>query len=247
MTTKGRGPSSPINGTAPEALTSNQVVNLGALVAVVIGDVASGAQAALATEGVFSLAKESGFAIAQGSPVYFDTGVQQRAENNEALPCIGYATEAAGSSATSVTVRLAPVVEPTSGLSKKNNLNAAARPTVDDDATEGYSIGSEWQYLGVRWICHGVGTGAAKWRPLNPIIAEVTVASGQTAIVTAISGLVGVANGDPVIASVKTKGANAAYIVSAAVAGGNLTVTVDTDPGAGGAVCNAAIWPAAVG
>lgn len=245
MTTKGRGPSSPINGIAPAALTANQVVNLGALVAVVIGDAASGAQVALATEGVFSLAKATGFSLAAGDPVYFDTGTDQRAEDDQSLPCIGYATEAAGSSATSVTLRLTPVVSPTGGSAKLNNLNASARPTVDDDGTEGYSIGSEWQYQGVRWICIGVGTGAAKWRALNTLGVALTIASG--AVTGSVALPTGAANGDYVVAIQTADMTNEVAVSRAIATGGNAVVHLTGDPGASGATLNLRILPADVG
>lgn len=245
MATNGRGPSSPVNLVAGDTLTSSRVSIVGGLVFVAAADASSGDNVAVYTEGRFNVPKQTGFALAIGDPVYFDDS-DNRAENNASLPCIGVCVGAAGSSDTSVDVLLVQTTQPSAGL-RKANLAAGARPTTGDDADSGYAVGSEWQFQGIRWVCTDATVGAAKWRPLNPVIAEVTVASGQTAIATAITGLPGVANGDVAIASVKTKGANAAYIVSAAVAGGNLTVTVNTDPGAGGAVCNVAIWPAAVG
>lgn len=61
-----------------------------------------------------------------------------------------------------------------------------------------------------------------------------TVASGQTAIAITDADA---KTGDLIIASVLTKGANAAYVVGTSISNGvSFTITVNTDPGAGGAV-----------
>lgn len=244
MTTKGRGPSSPINVTAPEALTSNQVIQVGSLVAVVIGDAASGAQAALATEGVFSLAKATGFAIAQGDPVYFDTGADQRAEANAALPMIGYALEDVASGGTTVTVRLAPPAQPVGGA-LLHNFAGAARPAVTDDSGDGYSIGSQWVYLGVTWICVDATAGAAKWRALNTLAASLTIASA--AVTGTVALPTGAANGDYVIAIQTADMTNEVAVSRAIATGGNAVVHLTGDPGASGATLALRILPADVG
>lgn len=72
-----------------------------------------------------------------------------------------------------------------------------------------------------RWV---VGMGGA------------TVASGQTSIAVAVPLIKA---GDLVFAVLKTKGTNACVVVSTTiVAGTGFTITVDTDPGAGGALFN---------
>lgn len=64
----------------------------------------------------------------------------------------------------------------------------------------------------------------------------VTVASGQTAITTSLADI---AAGDLIIASVMTKGTNACYVVGTSIsAATSFTITVNTDPGSGGAVIN---------
>lgn len=248
MATLGKGPASPITVNAGAALTGNQIVQIGVsgLLGIVAGDSGSGDPAAIYTEGVFDLPKQTGFSIALGGAVYVDVGADQRAENNPALPCIGYAIEAAGSSATTVRTRLVQSLSAFGG-GVAHKLDGSARPTVDDDAGDGYGVGSKWYASGIVWECLDGTAGAAKWRALNPVLATVTVASGGTSVSTAVGDIPGIANGDHVLASVKTKGANAAYIVGAAVTGGNLVVAVNTDPGTGGAVINCAIWPANVG
>jgi predicted RecA/RadA family phage recombinase len=243
MATLGRGPSSPINITAGGTLASNQVIISGSLVGVVIGDAASGAQAALAVEGVFDLPKEAGFAIGTGAPVYFDAETSNRAEDNPALPCIGYATEDAISAATTVRVRLVPSIQPTGAT--LNNLAAAARPAVTDDVTLGYTAGSTWVYQGVQWVCVDNADGAAKWRASNPLSATVTVASG--AVTGTVALPTGAANGDHVQATNTTDLTNEEAITRAIATGGNVVIHMTGDPGVSTAVVTCKIWPADVG
>jgi hypothetical protein len=61
-----------------------------------------------------------------------------------------------------------------------------------------------------------------------------TVLSGQTAIVVTDTEI---KTGDIIIASVITKGTNACYVVGTAITNvTSFTITVNTDPGVGGAV-----------
>lgn len=61
-----------------------------------------------------------------------------------------------------------------------------------------------------------------------------TVLSGQTSIVVTDATI---AAGDIIIASVLTKGTNACHVVGVTISAGvSFTVSVNTDPGAGGAV-----------
>ena len=48
---------------------------------------------------------------------------------------------------------------------KKNNLTASAAPTVSNDNTQGYAIGSRWVWAtqSREWVCTGALTGDAKW------------------------------------------------------------------------------------
>ncbi len=67
-------------------------------------------------------------------------------------------------------------------------------------------------------------------------LGTATVISGQTSIAVAVPRIVA---GDFVYVTLKTKGTNACVVVSTTiVAGTGFTITVDTDPGAGGAVFN---------
>ncbi len=45
----------------------------------------------------------------------------------------------------------------------KNNYEAVAAPTVDDDESIGYSSGSKWFYSGDIWLCVDAADGAANW------------------------------------------------------------------------------------
>lgn len=53
---------------------------------------------------------------------------------------------------------------------KKNNYSAEAEPTVDDDAGEGYAVGSEWIYDGRFWKCVDATEGSAVWKEVDLII-----------------------------------------------------------------------------
>jgi hypothetical protein len=48
----------------------------------------------------------------------------------------------------------------------KNNYDATAMPTEDNDETEGYSKGSEWMYDEVLYKLYNPSTGAALWKPI---------------------------------------------------------------------------------
>ena len=62
------------------------------------------------------------------------------------------------------------------GFFPKSNLAAVAAPTVSNDGTQGYVVGSLWIYAaGVLnvWIATSVATGAAVWEPLDVNLATV--------------------------------------------------------------------------
>lgn len=244
MATNGRGPSSPVNLVASGTLVSSEVYVLGGLVIVAAADAASGESVAAYTQGRFNVPKETGFALAIGDPVYFDWETDQRAEDNASLPCIGVCVATAGSSATSVDVLLVQTAQAYAGL-RKDNLAASARPTVTDDLDLGYTVGSQWQYQGVRWICTSNANGAAKWRALNTIAALVTIASGQTTGTAALP--TGAANGDHVQVSQTADMTNEVSVSRAVATGGNVVIHLTGDPGASGATLACRILPADVG
>ncbi len=87
---------------APAALTSGDVVVVGAIVGVATTNAAAGTNFMCAIRGVFDLPKASGVAFAPGDKVYFDSAaklVTSTATNNvrlgaAVLPAIGSATTA---------------------------------------------------------------------------------------------------------------------------------------------------------
>lgn len=244
MATNGRGPSSPVNLVAGGTYVSGRVYILGGLVCIAAADAATGEGVAVYTEGRFSVPKQTGFALSAGDPVYFDDGSDNRAENNASLPCIGVCVADAGSSATSVDVLLVQTGQAYAGL-RKDNLAASARPAVTDDVDLGYTVGSQWQYQGVRWICTDNSDGAAKWRALNTIAASVTIASGQTTGTAALP--TGAANGDHVQVSQTADMTNEVGVSRAVATGGNVVIHLTGDPGASGATLACRILPADVG
>jgi hypothetical protein len=50
-----------------------------------------------------------------------------------------------------------------------SNFDAAAAPTVNDDTTQGYAVGSYWRKAttGREWVCVSATAGAARWLPLQ--------------------------------------------------------------------------------
>lgn len=93
--------------TAPEALSSGEVVVVGAIRGVAIAAAASGATAQVATEGVFTVAKEAPLVIDEGDLVYWDTTADEadKTNTNEKL---GVCVADAASSDTTVQVKLLP-------------------------------------------------------------------------------------------------------------------------------------------
>ena len=82
-------------------------VLVGAIFGIATTDADAGAAVNIAVEGVFELNKATGAAIDQGAKVYWDVaGSQCVATGGAGKALIGVATEAAGSSAATVRVRL---------------------------------------------------------------------------------------------------------------------------------------------
>lgn len=91
------------------AVTAGGVIALGShasnnLVGVAVNDIAVGERGALDTEGVHSVPKKDGDAMAAGTLVYWE-GTNQEAQNAAAIP-LGRVLIAAGSSDTHVTIKL---------------------------------------------------------------------------------------------------------------------------------------------
>lgn len=51
----------------------------------------------------------------------------------------------------------------------QSNMAATAAPTVSNDGTQGYAVGSQWVWAarGQTWTCSSAATGAAIWSPVN--------------------------------------------------------------------------------
>lgn len=67
------------------------------------------------------------------------------------------------------------------GFKQQSNLAAAVNPTVSNDNTQGYLVGSEWLNTtgGTAWICLGNATGAAIWKELTNIAGSLPTKSGK--------------------------------------------------------------------
>ena len=50
---------------------------------------------------------------------------------------------------------------------RKCNYGAEAEPTVNDDETDGYAIGSEWIYAQRFWKCVDATEGMAVWKEIS--------------------------------------------------------------------------------
>lgn len=86
-------------------------------------------------------------------------------------------------------------------LAFKNNFAGLAAPTANDDAADGYQVGSQWVYAGNTYSCVDATAGAAVWNllgqnditnPIAGIAAGYKVARGVAAITgtgTVVTGL----------------------------------------------------------
>lgn len=92
--------------TPNSAVAAGDVVVIGSVVAVAPRPIAASTKGALAVSGVFSFSKNAGITIGQGDRVYYyaTSGAVTGATGTIA----GFAAEAAGSTATSVKVKLWP-------------------------------------------------------------------------------------------------------------------------------------------
>ncbi len=74
----------------------------------------------------------------------------------------------------------------------KNNFAGTAAPTVNDDALDGYSVGSTWVYGGNVYTCTNATAGAAVWSSGNaPLVQAAPVAKTTSSTLTAANLLVG--------------------------------------------------------
>jgi len=98
------------------------------------------------------------------------------------------------------------------GTGGKNNITATSNPTVNDDAGDGYSVGSIWvnTTTGRTHFCVGNSTGAAVWRP------NVHIQTSESSIVPDTDGGTG-------LGTINKRWLNL-FVSGGASLGGNLTV-----------------------
>lgn len=101
---------------APYAVDAGELVVSGAIVGVAAHDAENGATVSTHVEGVYDLAKVPAVVFTQGETVFVPTAGGPVTDNSDAdsnsggAAKVGYAVQAAGAGATSVRVRLVPVI-----------------------------------------------------------------------------------------------------------------------------------------
>jgi len=105
------------------------------------------------------------------------------------------------------------------------NKEATTFPSVSADNTAGYELGSIWAdgTNGQVFVALDVSTGAAVWAKISPVIR-----TGQLTITAATSGTatIGAAYNGKVVKAYQLTGSAGESLVSAEVAGGDLTITI---------------------
>jgi predicted RecA/RadA family phage recombinase len=96
----------PVTITAPSALTSGQPLLVGGMFGVVGASAASGAKAVLYRRGVFTITKLTTDDVTAGAKLYWDNGNSRLTTTAGSNVLVGYARDAAGTSATTVNVVL---------------------------------------------------------------------------------------------------------------------------------------------
>lgn len=91
---------------SPAAVTSGDVVIVGAFIGIAAGDAASGADLDLVTKGVFSVPKVNAQAIGLGAVVYYDAATELATTTSSGNTRLGIATAAAANPSPSVNVKL---------------------------------------------------------------------------------------------------------------------------------------------
>lgn len=106
MTTKYVMSGDVIDYTAGSAVSSGQVLLIGARVGVALNAIAAGATGAVAVEGVFTIAKLGTDVVAQGALLYWDNTNSRLTTTASGNTLAGYAAKAAGSGVTTVEINL---------------------------------------------------------------------------------------------------------------------------------------------
>ena len=115
MTTNAVQPGNVIDYTAGSTIASGDVVVIGNIIGVALGDIANGSTGSVATRGVFTVPKVSAAVIAQGESLVWDVSAG-KFDDNAASPATGdisgaaaCAWESAGNGVTSFDVYLTGV------------------------------------------------------------------------------------------------------------------------------------------
>ena len=106
MTKKFIQPGDVIDYTAGSALTSGTVVVIGKRIGVLLSDLASGETGPAQVTGVFEVTKLTTDDVAQGALLYWDTANSRLTTTVSTNTLAGYAFKAAGTSATTVNIKL---------------------------------------------------------------------------------------------------------------------------------------------
>lgn len=95
-----------LNYTAATAKSSGDVVAFGKRIGICLTDIAAGAVGAISVEGVWQLTKQTPDSIGMGDEVYWDSGAGKITNVISGNLKAGFATETAGSTATTVKVKI---------------------------------------------------------------------------------------------------------------------------------------------
>ncbi|MFN3210864.1 MAG: DUF2190 family protein [Roseovarius sp.] len=95
--------------TAGATIASGDVVEIGSILGVAMGDAVSGGKVDVAVSGVWSLPKVSADDVSEGDPIYWDSGAGLVTVTSTDNTRLGTAVEAAGNGVGTVAVRLVSI------------------------------------------------------------------------------------------------------------------------------------------
>lgn len=96
MTTRYVQPGQVLQHTAAAAIAAGDVVKVGKLIGVALASIAIGQTGSIQIEGVFSVPKATGTAIAQGASVLFDDVAKTFGAGDGGPGCVAFAAAASG-------------------------------------------------------------------------------------------------------------------------------------------------------
>jgi len=149
-----------IDFTAGANYDSGDPVLIGQIFGVCQTDIDSGDVGSAEIEGIYELTKATGITIIIGQLLYWDAAASKITNVAASNKFVGFAIEAAGSSATKVKIKIMNSFGDT-----KSNYAATGDPGVGDDSADGYVVGSIWinTTLDKVFICVDNALGAAVW------------------------------------------------------------------------------------